>query len=108
MAATRLLTAAAQPVEIGDLSLQVSASLGVAFFPQTDEVDADQLLRQADQSGKLRVPDPLSAADQFFCLIKGGANFRLLIGCGEALQGAEAEAHVRDAVEVFLRAFRAD
>lgn len=68
----------------------------------------EELLRQADQSSKLRVPDPLSAADQFFCLIKGGANFRLLIGCGEALQGAEAEAHVRDAVEVFLRAFRAD
>ena len=68
----------------------------------------EELLRRADQSGKLRVPDPLSAADQFFCLIKGGANFRLLIGCGEALQGAEAEAHVRDAVEVFLRAFRAD
>ncbi|WP_339410294.1 TetR/AcrR family transcriptional regulator [Pseudomonas sp. EA_35y_Pfl2_R5] len=68
----------------------------------------EELLRRADQSGKLRVADPLSAADQFFCLIKGGANFRLLIGCGEALQGAEAEAHVRDAVEVFLRAFRAD
>ena len=68
----------------------------------------EELLRQADQSGKLRVPDPLSAADQFFCLIKGGANFRLLIGCGEALQGAEAEAHVCDAVEGFLRAFRAD
>jgi TetR/AcrR family transcriptional regulator, mexJK operon transcriptional repressor len=68
----------------------------------------EELLRQADQSGLLRVQDPLSAADQFFCLIKGGANFRLLIGCGEALQGAEAEAHVRDAVEVFLRAFRAE
>ncbi len=68
----------------------------------------EELLRRADQSGKLRIPDPLSAADQFFCLIKGGANFRLLIGCGEALQGAEAEAHVRDAVDVFLRAFRAE
>jgi len=68
----------------------------------------EELLRQADQSSLLRVQDPLSAADQFFCLIKGGANFRLLIGCGEALQGAEAEAHVRDAVEVFLRAFRAE
>ena len=76
--------------------------------PQRVQHGMEELLRQADQSGKLCVPDPLSAADQFFCLIKGGANFRLLIGCGEALQGAEAEAHVRDAVEVFLRAFRAD
>lgn len=67
----------------------------------------EDLLRQADQAGKLRVPNPLHAADQFFCLIKGGSNFRLLIGCGEALQDAEAEAHVRDAVGVFLRAFSA-
>ncbi|MDR3394592.1 MAG: EAL domain-containing protein [Parasulfuritortus sp.] len=47
---TRLLAAAAQPAKIGDLILQVSASVGVTFFPQPDEVDADQLLRQADQA----------------------------------------------------------
>lgn len=46
----RLLAAAAQPVCVGALTLQVSASLGVTFFPQADEVDADQLLRQADQA----------------------------------------------------------
>ena len=68
----------------------------------------EDFLRQADQAGKLRVANPLHAADQFFCLIKGGSNFRLLIGCGEALQDAEAEAHVRDAVQVFMRAFRLD
>ena len=47
---TRLLTAAAQPVQVGELTLQVSASLGVTFYPQAEEVDADQLLRQADQA----------------------------------------------------------
>jgi diguanylate cyclase (GGDEF)-like protein/PAS domain S-box-containing protein len=47
---TRLLEAAAQPLVLGELTLQVSASIGVTFFPQTDEVDADQLLRQADQA----------------------------------------------------------
>jgi diguanylate cyclase (GGDEF)-like protein/PAS domain S-box-containing protein len=46
----RLLAAAAQPVQVGDVLLQVSASLGVTFYPQPDEVDADQLLRQADQA----------------------------------------------------------
>jgi diguanylate cyclase (GGDEF)-like protein/PAS domain S-box-containing protein len=46
----RLLAAAAQPVQFGDLTLQVTASLGVTFYPQPDAVDADQLLRQADQS----------------------------------------------------------
>jgi diguanylate cyclase (GGDEF)-like protein len=31
-------------------SVQVSASLGVTFYPQPQAVDADQLLRQADQA----------------------------------------------------------
>ncbi len=46
----RLLAAAAAPMPVGDLVFQVSASLGVALYPQPDEVDADQLLRQADQA----------------------------------------------------------
>ncbi|MFY9855752.1 MAG: PAS domain S-box protein, partial [Terracidiphilus sp.] len=47
---TRLLEAAASAVRCGDLELRVSASLGVTFYPQSEEVDADQLLRQADQA----------------------------------------------------------
>lgn len=46
----RLLLVAAQPVLTDGIVLQVSASVGVAFFPQAEEVDADQLLRQADQA----------------------------------------------------------
>lgn len=46
----RLLAAAAQPVTINGNPLQVSASLGVTFYPQNEVVDADQLLRQADQA----------------------------------------------------------
>jgi len=46
----RLLDAAAQPVQIDDLTLNASASLGVTFYPQAEDVDADQLLRQADQA----------------------------------------------------------
>ena len=46
----RLLAAAAQPVLAGDLTLQVSASLGVTFYPQAQDIDADTLLRQADQA----------------------------------------------------------
>lgn len=47
---TRLLSAAAQPMVYGDAVLEVSASLGVTFYPQLDEMQADQLLRQADQA----------------------------------------------------------
>ena len=46
----RLLAAAAQPVQQGDLIIQVSASIGVTFYPQAQPIDADQLLRQADQA----------------------------------------------------------
>jgi diguanylate cyclase (GGDEF)-like protein/PAS domain S-box-containing protein len=46
----RLLTAAAQQVQLGDLTLQVSASVGVTFYPQDHTIDADQLLRQSDQA----------------------------------------------------------
>lgn len=47
---SRLLLAAAQPVHLGDLILRVSASLGVTFYPQEEEFDADLLMRQADQA----------------------------------------------------------
>ncbi len=47
---TRLLNAASQNVEYEDMILSVSASLGVTFYPQSEEIEADQLLRQADQA----------------------------------------------------------
>lgn len=45
----RLLRAASQKVTVGDATLQLSASIGVTMYPQ-DGVDADRLIRQADQS----------------------------------------------------------
>ena len=46
----RLLEGCSQTVHVGALSLKVSASLGVTFYPQSEDVDADHLLRQADQA----------------------------------------------------------
>ncbi len=46
----RLLAAVREPLPVAGHSLRVTASLGVTFFPQGEEVDADQLLRQADQA----------------------------------------------------------
>jgi diguanylate cyclase (GGDEF)-like protein/PAS domain S-box-containing protein len=46
----RLLQAAAEPVQLGELELAVSASIGVVFYPQQEPLDADQLQRQADQA----------------------------------------------------------
>jgi diguanylate cyclase (GGDEF)-like protein/PAS domain S-box-containing protein len=45
----RLLQAAADPVTIGEVMIQVSASMGIAVYPR-DGTHADLLLRRADQS----------------------------------------------------------
>ena len=47
---SRLLAVIAEPVPIGEFTVQVSASLGVTFYPQEIDLDADQLQRQADQA----------------------------------------------------------
>ncbi|MBT9494019.1 MAG: diguanylate cyclase [Paucibacter sp.] len=46
----RILSAAAEPVAYAGARLQISASLGVAYYPQALELDASQLLQQADQA----------------------------------------------------------
>ena len=58
----RLLQAASQPVAIGKHRVHLSASMGTTRYPQAETLDADQLLRQADQamydaknSGKNRI-----------------------------------------------------
>jgi diguanylate cyclase (GGDEF)-like protein/PAS domain S-box-containing protein len=45
----RLLKATAEPVAVGDAAMKVSVSIGVTLYPQ-DGVDADQLIRHADQA----------------------------------------------------------
>jgi predicted signal transduction protein with EAL and GGDEF domain len=47
---SRLIAAAAELVYEQGNALQVSASLGVTFYPQANAIEADQLLRQADQA----------------------------------------------------------
>ncbi len=46
----RLLAAVSFSTEQDNYQFPVSASIGVSFFPQADKMDADQLIRQADQA----------------------------------------------------------
>ena len=46
----RLLAAAHAPLQLAGKTLQVSASQGVTFYPQADDINADQLQRQANQA----------------------------------------------------------
>lgn len=45
-----LLDAASQPVSVGADSVTLTASAGIALYPQAEEVDPDQILRQAGQA----------------------------------------------------------
>ncbi|MFN6969289.1 MAG: putative bifunctional diguanylate cyclase/phosphodiesterase [Rheinheimera sp.] len=47
---SQLLHLLAQPVQLDEYVLQLSASIGVTFYPQCQPLEADQLLRQADQA----------------------------------------------------------
>jgi diguanylate cyclase (GGDEF)-like protein/hemerythrin-like metal-binding protein len=47
----RLIEVACEPILIDGQRVQVSASVGISLYPQADRsIDADQLLRQADQA----------------------------------------------------------
>lgn len=57
----RILDSFHYPIEIDEKILSITASIGVTFYPQAEEVDGDQLIRQADlamytakQAGKNR------------------------------------------------------
>jgi len=83
--------------------------LSQIFFeagPQRMLQGMERLLARIDQSGALRIDKPRNAAEHFFCLLKGAANFRLLYGCGEPLSDEAAEEHVREVVGLFMRAYR--
>jgi len=45
-----LRESASSPVQVGEAIVQVSASIGVAIYPHQGDLDADQLIRQADQA----------------------------------------------------------
>jgi predicted signal transduction protein with EAL and GGDEF domain len=49
LALERLLLLVSEPITVGEIVLQVSASIGVTLYPQ-DGADADRLIRHADQA----------------------------------------------------------
>ena len=46
----RLQRALSEPLQLESLQLPVAASIGVSLYPQAEELEAEQLLRQADQA----------------------------------------------------------
>ncbi len=46
----RLLQGISEPVIVEGIEFSITASIGVVFYPQHESIEADQLLRQADQA----------------------------------------------------------
>lgn len=65
----------------------------------------ERLFAHAQQSGALRFDNPRHAAEHFLMLVQGCVHFRLLLGCVEPLGEEGSERHVREVVELFLRAY---
>lgn len=80
------------------------AELFYAAGPRRTLVEFEKLLRQADRAGALSVPDPARSAGHFFCLVKGLAHMRRLIGCRDRPDPDEDAAHLRSVIDLFLRA----
>jgi TetR/AcrR family transcriptional repressor of mexJK operon len=85
-----------------------NGKLAALFFeagPQRILAEFETLLRQADVAGSLQVADASVAAAHFFCLVKGLCHMRMLIGVCEAPSSEQAEQHIGNVVDLFLRAY---
>lgn len=67
----------------------------------------EAFLVAAQQTGSLDVPDARRAAGHFFCLIKGEAHMRQLIGCPLCGSDCEGPEHIESVLDLFLRAYGA-
>jgi len=82
--------------------------LSEIFFaagPRAILMEMESFLIEATSSGYLHVAAPGRASEHFFCLLKGLGHMRVLVGLAEPPSVAERDAHVREVVQVFLRAF---
>jgi TetR/AcrR family transcriptional repressor of mexJK operon len=64
------------------------------------------LLEEFNRQGKLAIPDPTRASEQFFSLLKGEPLQRVLLKIAPAPDAAQIEAHIQTTVEFFLAAYR--
>lgn len=98
----RLSRALSEPLPLDALVLPVAASIGVSLYPQDTELEAEQLLRQADQAmyeakhggkGHIRYFDAaLDASNR--------SRQKLLVRLREALEAAELELYYQPRVDL--------
>ncbi|HYD32163.1 MAG TPA: TetR/AcrR family transcriptional regulator [Azospirillaceae bacterium] len=82
--------------------------LGRAFYdngPARTIAQLSDYLRQVEERGQLRMPDPVLAAEQFLGMIKVHVHLRHLLGIDTETSDAEVERTVTAAVDMFLRGY---
>jgi TetR/AcrR family transcriptional regulator, mexJK operon transcriptional repressor len=87
---------------------RVSNEVGPIFYeagPARCLNEMTHFLEGVRAAGKLAVPDPHRAASHFFAMLKGEAHMCLLMGFRDPPSAAEVEVHVKDVIDVFLRAY---
>lgn len=105
------LVSSRESIELHRVMIGLGASdpkLAKLFYesgPQVVHEEMTGLLRRADELGKLRIEKPELAAEHFLCLLKGGINFRLLIGCNSEDEIRASQEQIADAVQMFVRAY---
>jgi TetR/AcrR family transcriptional repressor of mexJK operon len=83
--------------------------MSLIFFeagPERILQEMERLLVQINSNGSLVIDKPRIAAEHFLCLLKGTCNFRLLIGCNDSPDPVADEQHVKEVVNLFMRAYR--
>lgn len=73
--------------------------------PRRTLLEMETFLQMTHASGALDVPNPVHAAEHFFCLLKGLRHMRILVGLSPVPNAAERESHAREVVGLFLRAY---
>lgn len=82
--------------------------IGKAFVDSGPSVMLDHVasyLARVDAAGRLSIPDPHLAAEQFLAMVKGRLYLRRLLGLIEDVAPAERQRVVDAAVEVILRGY---
>ena len=83
--------------------------IGHAFFweagPARTETALSDFLAARVARGELDIPDPIVAARQYFCIIKGELHSHMMCGLCAAPGQLDQDAHVAASVDFFLRAY---
>lgn len=99
LAIHRVVTSQPPPAKLGQLFWEAG--------PRRVQEAFERFLRDGIAAGALDVPDVHRASSQFFSMLKGEVHMLMLCGCIQAVDEADAEAHVQATVDMFLRAYRA-